>query len=505
MKKSLVAISIMAIVGSAWTGSTWYMGKLIEQRMDKMVDQSNAMLKEYLPEAGLQLSYQDYQRGLFSSHFRYILQSDVNSPGEKWLESGDKITFVEQINHGPFPLSQLKKFNFIPSMAVVHSELENTPRMASLFEITKGQVPLSAISNIPYQGNIASVISISPMESEQKTASLQFSGATINADVSKDLRNVILDASSDSFLFINKGHNNQLEKYSLQGITLKSTSSKGKFDLAIGDKQLAFEQISLDANGKNIALLEGLILNTYLGESDEHLNTKLNYSLAGLKIKGNDFGSGKLILSLNRLDGKVMKEFITAYNQEALQTIQQGEDFEAQELSDILWSQLPMLLKGNPTLNIEPLSWKNSKGESMLNLNVELIDPATNTTTTNNTLQKSFLAQCVKKIDAILTIPQAMATHLTMQIALLAGYNAEESQKLAEQQVQGLVAMGKIFRLTTNKDDTISSSFHYADNQIDLNNKKLSLQEFMGLFGLFNPINEEPTPENSSEQMPSPE
>ncbi|WP_176603516.1 DUF945 family protein, partial [Candidatus Regiella insecticola] len=133
-------------------------------------------------------------------------------------------------------------------------------------------------------------------------------------------------------------------------------------------------------------------------------------------------------------------------------------------------------------LNIEPLSWKNSKGESMLNLNVELIDPATNTTIANNTLEKSFLAQRVKKNDATLTIPQAMATHLTMQIELLAGYNAEESQKLAEQQVQGLVAMGKIFRLTTNKDDTISSSFHYADNQIDLNNKKLyrNLLDYLG-------------------------
>ncbi|WP_339057006.1 YdgA family protein [Candidatus Regiella endosymbiont of Tuberolachnus salignus] len=503
MKKSLVAISIMAIVGSAWIGSTWYMGKLIEQRMDKMVDQSNAILKEYLPEAGLQLSYQDYQRGLFSSHFRYVLQSDVSSPGEKWLKEGDKITFIEQINHGPFPLSQLKKFNFIPSMAVVHSELENTPVMASLFEITKGQAPLTAISNISYQGNIASVINISPMESQQKAASLQFSGATINADVSKDLRNVTLDANSDSIFFTNKSHNNQLEKYSLQGLELKSTTSKGKFDLALGNKQLTIKQMALDTDGKSIVLLEGLILNTYLGESDEHLNTKLNYSLAGLKIKENDFGSGKLILSLNRLDGKAMKEFITAYNQEALQTIQQGEDFEAQELSDILWSQLPILLKGNPTLNIEPLSWKNSKGESMLNLNVELLDPTTNTTTTNNTLQRSFLAQNVKKIDATLTIPQAMATHLTMQIALLAGYSPEESQTLAEQQIKGLAAMGKIFKLTTNTDDTISSSFHYADNQIDLNNKKLSLQEFMGLFGLFNPVNEELTPEHPSEQMPS--
>lgn len=96
----------------------------------------------------------------------------------------------------------------------------------------------------------------------------------------------------------------------------------------------------------------------------------------------------------------------------------------------------------------------------------------------------------------------AMATELTTQTARLQGYSPEEAQKMAQQQVQGIAAMGQMFKLTTTKDDVISSSFHFADNQVDLNGQKMSLQEFVGLFGMFGgtPAEEDTGPE--SEDVP---
>ncbi|HDV5963957.1 TPA: DUF945 family protein, partial [Yersinia enterocolitica] len=37
MKKSLVAVSVIVVLGAAWTGASWYTGKLIEQRMGELV------------------------------------------------------------------------------------------------------------------------------------------------------------------------------------------------------------------------------------------------------------------------------------------------------------------------------------------------------------------------------------------------------------------------------------------------------------------------------------
>ncbi|HGM8661287.1 TPA: YdgA family protein, partial [Serratia odorifera] len=134
MKKSLVAVGVIVVLGAAWTGASWYTGKLIEQRMGEVVANANTQLKAYLPKAGVKLGYENYQRGLFSSQVRYVLRADGTISGDDAaLQPGDELAFLETIDHGPFPFAQLKKFNLIPSMASVHTELENTPAAKTLF------------------------------------------------------------------------------------------------------------------------------------------------------------------------------------------------------------------------------------------------------------------------------------------------------------------------------------------------------------------------------------
>ncbi|MGK2889271.1 MAG: DUF945 family protein, partial [Candidatus Malihini olakiniferum] len=45
-----------------------------------------------------------------------------------------------------------------------------------------------------------------------------------------------------------------------------------------------------------------------------------------------------------------------------------------------------------------------------------------------------------------------------------------------------LASVGEINQLTVTKDDAITSSLHYADNQVDFNGRKLSLAEFIASF-----------------------
>jgi hypothetical protein len=62
--------------------------------------------------------------------------------------------------------------------------------------------------------------------------------------------------------------------------------------------------------------------------------------------------------------------------------------------------------------------------------------------------------------------------------------------------------MGQMFKLSTTKDDVISSSFHFADNHVDLNGQKMSLQEFIGLFGIFGSAPAEEGTSNVPEETP---
>jgi len=87
-----------------------------------------------------------------------------------------------------------------------------------------------------------------------------------------------------------------------------------------------------------------------------------------------------------------------------------------------------------------------------------------------------------------------MATETAARLTLLQGYSAEESQKVAELQINGLAEIGQIFKLTTLKEGVIGSRFHYAENQVDLNGSKMSLQEFIGMFGQFGAPAEDSAP-----------
>lgn len=58
--------------------------------------------------------------------------------------------------------------------------------------------------------------------------------------------------------------------------------------------------------------------------------------------------------------------------------------------------------------------------------------------------------------------------------------------------------------LTTQKDGVIASKFHYADNQVDLNGNKMSLQEFIGQFAMLGAPAEDAEPAQEAEPAPAP-
>ncbi|WP_047606790.1 YdgA family protein [Rahnella aquatilis] len=507
MKKSLVAVSVIVVLGAAWTGVSWYTGKLIEQHMDEQVAAANSQLQSAYPKAGLKVSYQDYQRGLFSSKMRIVLQPEpaAATAGTSLLKTGDEIAFIETIDHGPFPAAQLKKFNLIPSMASVHSELQNTPTVKGLFDVTKGKSLVTIDTRVSYSGASSSAADIIPVTYQKDESLLAFSGGKINVDVDKDLTAMKLDASTDSIALTSKNQWGQLEKVTLAGFSMDSDTKQGKFQVGVGDQNLTVKQILVNVDGKDAASLDNFKLVSKFSENGNNIGGQQDYTLDALKIQGADFGSAKLTVKLDKLDGAAMKQFADNYNQQSRALLmQQGQIDPAvyqQQAADLLLANLPLLLKGNPSISIAPLSWKNSKGESSFNLQLDLKDP----TATPAQTQDQMLSQMVNKIDAKLTIPLPMATQVTTQVAQLEGYSADDAAKLAQQQVQGLAAMGQMFKLTTVKDDTLSSNFHYADNQVDLNGQKMTLQEFAGLFGILGgPAAPAPTPEQEAPVAPTP-
>lgn len=282
---------------------------------------------------------------------------------------------------------------------------------------------------------------------------------------------------------------NQKVQLTFNNLKTDGSSTLASFGERVGNQKLSLEKMTISVEGKELALLEGMEIS---GKSDlvndgKTINSQLDYSLNSLKVQNQDLGSGKLTLKVGQIDGEAWHQFSQQYNAQTQALLAQPEiannpELYQEKVTEAFFSALPLMLKGDPVITIAPLSWKNSQGESALNLSLFLKDPATTKEAPQTLAQE--VDRSVKSLDAKLTIPVDMATEFMTQVAKLEGYQEDQAKKLAKQQVEGASAMGQMFRLTTLQDNTITTSLQYANGQITLNGQKMSLEDFVGMFAM---------------------
>lgn len=486
MNKSLVAVGVIVALGVVWTGGAWYTGKKIETHLEDMVAQANAQLKLTAPESNLEVSYQNYHRGVFSSQLQ-LLVKPIAGKENPWIKSGQSVIFNESVDHGPFPLAQLKKLNLIPSMASIQTTLVNNEVSKPLFDMAKGETPFEINSRIGYSGDSSSDISLKPLNYEQKDEKVAFSGGEFQLNADRDGKAISLSGEAQSGRIDAVNEYNQKVQLTFNNLKTDGSSTLASFGERVGNQKLSLEKMTISVEGKELALLEGMEIS---GKSDlvndgKTINSQLDYSLNSLKVQNQDLGSGKLTLKVGQIDGEAWHQFSQQYNAQTQALLAQPEiannpELYQEKVTEAFFSAL--MLKGDPVITIAPLSWKNSQGESALNLSLFLKDPATTKEAPQTLAQE--VDRSVKSLDAKLTIPVDMATEFMTQVAKLEGYQEDQAKKLAKQQVEGASAMGQMFRLTTLQDNTITTSLQYTNGQITLNGQKMPLEDFVGMFAM---------------------
>ncbi len=488
MKKSVVAVGVIVALGVVWTGASWFTGKQLEGRLAEMVAQANSEIKRSAPEAGVELSYQNYQRGVFTSHMQLVVKP-VAGNETAWLKPGQSVVLDEVVSHGPLPLAQLASFNLIPSMASVKTVLVNNDITKPLFDIAKNTSPFEIDTRIGYAGDTSSNIVLKALDYENGNEKVAFSGGNFQLDADRDGNVFTLTGEAQSGLVNAVNEYDQKVQLTFNNLKADGNSRMTSFDERIGDQKISLEKLAIAVEGKEMGVLEGMDLNgkTDVSKDGKSINTQLDYNLKSLKVQNQDLGTGKLSLKIGNIDGAAWHEFSQKYSKEsqALLTdaaLKQNPEIYQQQAMAVLFNNLPILLKGDPVITVAPLSWKNSKGETSFNLSLFLKDPSTATGEPQTLAQE--VDRTVKSLDSKLTIPMDMATELMTQVAKLEGYGDEDAGKLANQQVKGLAAMGQMFRITKLEDNTISTSLQYANGQVTLNGDKMPLEDFVGMFGM---------------------
>lgn len=486
MKKSLVAAGVVVALGMVWITGAWITGKQMEARFAELIQQTNGQLKRSAPEAALELSYQNYQRGLFTSHLQLVIKpaSGAQNP---WLNPGQRVVLDESVDHGPFPFAQLKSFNLLPAMASVNSTLVKSDVSKPLFDAAKGQSPFSAETRIGYSGATRTAIQLQPLNYEAEGEKVAFSGGTLQLNADREGKALALSGEAKSGLIDTVNEYNQRVQLTFSNLKTNGGSELTDSAERIVSQKLSVDKLAIAIEGQQLAVMEGMSLDgeSALSDNSKSINTRLDYVINNLLLQSQDMGSGKLSLKINKLDGQAWHQFNQQYQTRmnalaAQPELLQNPELYQQQLSEAFFGSLPILLKGAPTITIAPLSWKNAKGESTFNLSL-LLNAPTDATSVPQSLAEE-VDRSVKSLDSKLTIPVPMATALMTQVALLEDNQAEDAGKMATQSVESLAALGQRFHLTTRQNDSIVASLQYANGQITLNGQKMPLDEFVSMF-----------------------
>ena len=507
MKKTQVAVGVIVALGVIWTGGAWFTGKQLEGRFADMVAQANAQLKSNAPEAGIELAYQDYQRGVFSSHLQMVVKPAAGATSS-WLKPGQTVVLDEKVSHGPFPLASLKKFNLIPSMATVETVLVNNEASKPLFDLAKGQSPFNISTRISYSGDTHSDIALKPLNYENGEEKVAFSGGNFELEADQQGNVFALTGEAQSGLIDAVNEYNQKVQLTFNNLKTEGNSKLTSFNERIGSQKLSLDKVSISVAGKELAVMEGTSIDgkADLSKDGKKIDSSLDYTLNNLKLQGQDMGSGKLALKIGQIDGQAWHQFSQKYNGQVQALLGQPEVMQnpevyQQKVTEAFLKAAPLLLKGEPVVTVAPLSWKNSKGETTFNLSLFLKDPAAVTAPAQTLAEE--IDRGVKSLDGKLVIPMDMATEFMTQIARLEGYQQADAEKLASQQVKGLAAMGQMFRITTQQDNNIQASLQYANGQVTLNGDKMPLADFAGMFGM--PDAAIPVPQGDTAPVPQEE
>lgn len=484
MKKSVgIAVGLAVVAGVASTAGAWYTGQQLESSLTSSIAQANQELKTLTPGLGLDVTVElvSLERGLLSStaHYRVKAKGDLTTTGDESKAVDDELLFVDRIEHGPFPLSRLMGLKLMPVMSKSNFELENSPLVAKWFTASKGLSPLTGHASIGYTGNVNSSLKLQPLEFSEEGTSLKFSGLNLNALVTEGQESFKVDGDMDNLVLVGPD-NTRIE---LQGLSLRNDSNLGASGLYLGTSESKLKQVQVLIAEQPPLLINDMLQTGKLDEDKTGVFGSFTYGIGMVNFAGKDLGALDLAGSVKNLDTLAIKDLSEMYKQlisnlDASHYDASSPDFNlSAEQKTKLEADFGQLLAAKPVLALDKFAFKTANGQSSLSLSVGLNKPS------SFDLPPDALAmQSIASLDAHLQVSKPMIKDVVLsQAALDPSADPEAAKQQAEQmsEMAGMMAVGT--QMATVDGDNIVASLKYAGGQVDLNGRKMPLEEFMAM------------------------
>ncbi len=473
MKTSAKLLGIVVVLGVAYVGASWYMGKRAQTVIEQAVVQTNQhlvkMLGPDLGDTGLKVSVTDYRRGVFSSDIVYTLAMKDNN--------GKPLQFklADHLQHGPFPIDALRAGSVAPMLAYSRARLAPTATTQKWFDSTKDGAPVVAITKIGFSGQGDSQWEFKPLTYAENGNSIKFSGGKVHITFSQNYKNSTASGRFDSLEFAQASPREEVQ---IKGILLDSKTTAPADGATHIENNFKADSLAFSSDRDEPVQIQKLAVGFNTQQKGQLLDADLHYEMGQVSAAKADLGSLSFTGRASHVNIEAVNALANQYNAfKAAHGVKNDEDLQLTDAeSAILNGKFMDVLASNPSVSVDSLVLKNDKGESTASLKLDLSGPSDKAAAAQSGLE-TLLPQILKQITLNFSISRPMVARLAGQLQGGAQANPQADA------VGGILFdayAGKLQSAGLAKvdGDKAVAAIKYENNSVEVNGKKMSVMEF---------------------------
>ena len=486
MKKSVVALGVIVALGVVGVGGAWFTGEKAQTEYLRQIELANKQVQALGLSDSFKVVYQNkqFERGFFTSQVEDEVVISLPKEGQVFT-----IPLSTKLYHGPFPLNQLEKFNFVPTMFSAQGAIGKNETTQPLFDFLKSDKPVQYQASTSYSLATKGKVELAAGEMTDPHSpqnKISWSNINIGFDVDKD-RAGKYDMTLDEVTADLGPSSADGDSQDATAVKSVKTKMKGmKLDASFNPTKWAyiytgkgsystesFEMTSTDYAGKTTSLIEkGLNATSDISLNGDFVNLKSESAVDSFVLDGKELGKLTNNSELNHIEANAANALIEALFT-VFKSVRDDKNVNDEVVSEILSSWVEehgmAIFNNQPQLKLNPVSISDNQGKVSLDLNVALAkDPKFD-------LMKGSLYKQFTDFAVHIHVDKATAEKIMTQFA------PEEDKALIKEKIEEQAKQAAAQNIVVNNDKNVTLALVLEKGELKLNGQVIPEEQVQGV------------------------
>ena len=485
MKKSTVALGVIVALGAVGVGGAWFTGEKAQTEYLRQIELANKQALALGSSDSFKVVYQNkqFERGFFTSQVEDEVVISLPKEGKVFT-----IPFSTKLYHGPFPLNQLEKFNFLPTMFSAQGVIGKNETTQALFDLLKSDKPVQYQATTGYNLSTKGKVELAGGEltdPESPGTKVTWSNINMGFDVNKDLAgkyDMNLNEVSATVLpeVMGEQDGEDMPKsitMKMKGMKVEGSYNPTKWAYIYTGKSTSlidsFEMATLDHAGKESTVVEkGFKAKSDISLDGDFVSAKSENTVDSIAVDGKDFGKLTYNGELNHIEANAANALIEALFT-VFKSVSDDKNVNEEVVSEILSSWVEnhgmAIFNNQPQIKLNPVSISDNQGKVSLDLNVALAkEPKFDLMA--GSLYKQFTDFAVN-----IHVDKATAEKIITQFA------PEEDKALVKEKIEEQAKQAAAQNIVVNNDKNVTLTLVLEKGELKLNGQVIPEEQVQGV------------------------